>query len=55
MIENTIVTVLESLLRLVNTKKTDDGLDGPRRRQWAVVYTELEAVYARVKTYLFEE
>ena len=48
-----ILNTLESLLQLVKNKKQNSD-DGETARHWAIIYTELETVVARIKTYLSE-
>jgi hypothetical protein len=49
-----LVSTLEDLLQIVKTNKQNAD-DSEQARHWAIVYTELETVLARVKTYLVTE
>jgi hypothetical protein len=45
---------LEDMMQAMKLRKIDDGLDGDKRRRWAIAYTLTEQLYAFVKTYLVE-
>ena len=49
------IQVLEDLLQAIKLRKIDDGLDGDKRRRWAIAYSLTEQLYAYFKTYLVEE
>jgi len=50
-----ILNTLEDLLQYVKTQKQSESNDAETGRNLAIVYTDLQKIYAFVKTYISEE